>query len=363
MANLFGAIGLSESDRLFNGTIQQGVIYEETQKFLDIYNTDLANAIAIFVDGKTDRIKERYRLPGNGYMQRRGRSSAPGAVKASGSFDVGYPLIDFGDALSADDVTMAYMTAHEYSLHLQSITNRDVNTYRFELLRALFNGSSYTFSDEVLGDVTVQPLANGDATLYPPTLGTTADATASMYAGSNYVSSGITDSNNPVKTIVAALQARWGTPTGGSNIAVFVNPAEATMIQGLTDFVKVQYHLVHPGVNTATVDIPGVDNRLLGASWEVIGTCSGATICKWAYIPAGYMAGVHLDAPPPLVERIDPADTGLGSGLQLVAKDMDVIFETAFWRHRYGLGVRNRLNGYVLQLVASTSYTAPAIYA
>jgi hypothetical protein len=363
MANLFGAIGLSESDRLFNGTLQQGVIYEFTQSLIDVYNTDVAAATAIFVNGRTDKAKERYRLPMGGQMQRRGRSSLPGAVKASGKWDVGYPLIDFGDVLAADDVTLAYMTAAEYSLHLQGIFNRATNTYRFELLKSLLNSSSWTFSDEVLGDITVQPLANGDSTTYPPVLGGTSDATASMYAGSNYVTGSISDTNNPVKTIVNALQARFGTPTGGSNIAVFYHGDEHAKLAALTPFVPVTYQYTTPGSNTATVTIPGIPDELLRGSWEVTGTCSGAVMCKWAFIPSGYMLGVHLDAPPPIVERVDPADTGLGTGLQLVAKDMDAIFETAFWRYRFGLGAQNRLNGYALQLVASTSYTTPTAYA
>lgn len=363
MANLFGAIGLSESDRLFNGTLQQGVIYDATQQLIDIYNQDVAAATAIFVNGRTDRAKERYRLPAGGQMQLRGRSSNPGGVKASGSWDVGYPLFDFGDQLVADDVTLAYMSAAEYSLHLQGIFNRATNTYRFQLLKALLNNSSYTFSDEVLGDITVQPLANNDSTLYPPTLGGSADATASMYAGSNYATSSISDTNNPVKTIVDALQARFGTPTGGSNIAIFYNSAEHAKLSALTAFVPVQYQYTTPGANTATVQIPGIPDILLRGSWEVTGNCSGAVMCKWAFIPSGYIVGVHLDAPPPLIERVDPADTGLGAGLQLVARDMDCPFDSAFWRYRFGLGCQNRLNGYALQLVASTSYTTPTAYA
>jgi hypothetical protein len=363
MANIFGDIGLQDSDRLYNGTVGQGILYEVSQQFIDLYNRDIAASGAIFIGGTTDKGKEKFKLAGGGMMQLRNRNGVPGTVKASGEWSVGYPLLDFGDGLAADDVTMAYMTAAEYTLHLQNIMNRDMNTYRFQMLKALFNNTKWTFNDEVLGDIDVQPLANGDSVVYPPLLGATSEATANYYAGSNYASSAISDTNNPVKTFVTNLQKRFGTPTGGSNIAVFYNSAEHDKLSALAGFTPVQYRYVEPGDNTATVKIPGIPDILLQGSWEVTGTCSGAVMCKWEQIPAAYMIGVHLDAPPPLIERIDPADTGLGSGLQLVAKDTDKFLDSSYWRHRYGLAVRNRLNGYVLQLVASTSYTVPTVFA
>jgi hypothetical protein len=361
MANLFGAIGLQDSDRLFNGTVGQQVIYQESDRLLKLYDEDLMAAGAVWVGGRTDKYKERFRLPGGGQMQRRGRSSRPAATKANGSWDVSYPLIDFGDALTADDVSMGYMTAAEYSLYLQNIMIRDANTYRFEMLKAIFNSSGYTFSDEIWGDLSVVPLANQDGTLYPPVLGATAEAESQHFIGSNYVTGSISDTNNPIATIVSTLEQHFGTPTAGSNVAVFINNAETAKVSALTAFVPIQYFNVTPGDNTATV--AAIDPRLQKGSWRVIGVCNGATICEWRFIPSGYMAGVHLGAPPPLVERIDPADTNLGVGLQLVARDDEFPFETAFWRHRFGLGIRNRLNGVALQLVASTTYTTPTVYA
>lgn len=363
MANLFGAWGLQDSDRLFNGTIGQRVIYDESQRLIDLYNADVASASAVFVAGRTDKYKERFKLSGGGMMQKRGRNSRPGAVKIAGSWDVAYPLLDFGDALAFDDVSMAYMTAAEYTVNFQNILNRDANTYRFELLRALLNNTSYVFPDELYGSLSVVPLANTDGTLYPPVLGSTTEAEATYYVGTNYLTAAISDTNNPVKTAVDSLQARFGTPTGGSSIAYFYNSAEHPKLSALTSFVPVPYQYTTPGDNTATVTIPGIPPELLKGSWEVTGTCSGAVMCKWAQIPATYSVAVHLDATPPLIERVDPADTGLGTGLQMVARDVEAFFETHFWRHRYGLACRNRLNGFVQQLVASTTYTTPTNFA
>lgn len=361
MANLFGAVGLQDSDRLFNGTIGQQVIYQVATDYVERYNAELQAATAIFVGGTTPNYKERFKLPGGGTMQRRGRSSAPGAVKAFGAWDVAYPLLDFADQIAGDDVSLAYMTAAEFSLHLQNVTIRDANTYRHEMLRALLNSASWTFVDELYGSLTVQPLANGDSVLYPPVVGSSTEATDNHYRGSNFTTANISDTNDPIRIIVDELEEHFGTPTGGSPIAIFLNPAERDKVMGLTSFVEVVPSTVRPGMDT---DVPQlIPPELQRGSWRVLGTCHGAWICEWRRIPAEYMSGVHLDAPPPLVERVDPTDTGLGSGLRLVARDMDFPFESSYWRHRFGLAVRNRLNGVALQLVASTSYTTPTAFA
>mgnify|MGYP000424540598 CR=1 FL=1 len=58
----------------------------------------------------------------------------------------------------------------------------------------------------------------------------------------------------------------------------------------------------------------------------------------------------------------DPVDTGLRTGLQLVATDNQHPFESSFWRHRFGFGAANRLNGVVIELANGGSYTVPSGY-
>jgi len=53
----------------------------------------------------------------------------------------------------------------------------------------------------------------------------------------------------------------------------------------------------------------------------------------------------------------------LGDGLQLVAKENAFPFEASFWRHRFGIGGGNRLNGVVLEFGTGGSYSIPAAYA
>jgi hypothetical protein len=84
---------------------------------------------------------------------------------------------------------------------------------------------------------------------------------------------------------------------------------------------------------------------------------------QWDWITDNYLLGIHLDAEAPIVKRVDPAATGIATmGIQMVAVDESFPFVGSFWRHRFGMGVANRLNGYVMELGEVGSYTVPTAY-
>jgi hypothetical protein len=359
MASIFGALGLPDTDYVYVNTVGQSIVYDVTQnQVLGDHREDMQASMAFLVDRTTSDHKIRYKLPGSGEMQRINRQGRPGAVKAINGWDVGLPLEEFGAEVAGDRVTMAYMSMAAYQLHVQTVMRKDMNTTIKEMLKALFNNTERTFVDELWGSLLVEPLANGDSVTYPPLVGSTDDATAQNYLASGYVSASISDTNNPIPTIVSALEGHFGTPTGGSAIAVFINNAETAKIQGLANFDPVPNRFVTYGDNVSLVQ--GFEDSPLPG--RVLGETDSALIVEWRRIPAGYLLAVHLDAPKPLLRRIDPPQVGLGDGLQLVAEDLDFPFKTADWSHRFGFGVGNRLNGIVMQLTAG-SYTIPTLYA
>lgn len=358
MGRLIGALNLADSDREYVNTVGQRVVYDAIQQLVTQYNADLNAAKAVFVEGTTTDHTERYKLPGGGRMQRLGDNGKPAFVKRGGQWDVAFPLEGFGDAISGDRVDMAYMTVGELDRHIDTIVTADMNTYRFEMLRAMFNNTApRVFVDKRKGSLNLQPLASGDATLYPPVLGSESEATENHYLGSNYLSSAINDTNNPCITVRDELEEHFGAPTGGSDIVMFINNAQTQKVSALTEFNRTDTRGVTPGANTdRVVELPNVPGRILGR------TDSGVWVSEWRWVPADYTIGIHLGAPPPLKERVDPADTGLPQGLQLVATKEDYPISESYWEHRFGLGVANRLNGVVIQFVASTSYAIPTAY-
>lgn len=368
--DIFGAYGLADTDYAFINTIGQQVVYDATLQVLGDHNANLAAAESILVAGTTWDHTVRFKLPMEGYLQRKTSASTTMMSKPNAGWDVSFPLEEFGGSIGWDRVALAYMTMGQYDLAIKGILRKDVNTRRKAMLEAIFNNTSRTFKDENFPDLTIQPLANGDAVLYPPVIGTTAEATANNYLASGYVSSAISDTNDPIATIVNALEQYLGTPTGGSKIAVFCNNAETPRIQALTNFDAIPNRFVAPGFNTPLVPwngVPESQGRYASDTMEgwkgpgrILGETDSALIVEWRWIPSGYLLGVHLEAPPPLRRRIDPPQVGLGDGLMLTTQDMDQPLKHSEWTNRFGYGVENRLNGVVMQLTAG-SYTVPTV--
>lgn len=361
MGALAGVLGLNSTDSqlVYVNTIGQRAIYDATTEYLSRWNEELNAFVSLFVEETTEAYTERYMLPGSGYLERRGRMALPSAIKATGSWDVGYPLEDFGAQVGGDDIAIAYMTLQDLERHLQTVLIKDMNTMRFEMLRCLFNSSTRTFVDETFGSITVQPLANGDSVLYPPIQGTITEATATYYAESGYASSSISDSNNPFETVGTILKARHGSPTGGAPIFAFHNSAQNAKIKALTNFVPYTDARIIPSTAANRFDPVSVPPNTPG---EVIGITDSCVNIAWDWIPANYILFLHTGVPAPLKMRVDLQRTGLPRGLQLVSTSDSAPFTGSFWRHRFGFGCGNRLAAYVLELGTGGSYTVPTAY-
>jgi hypothetical protein len=357
MASIFGHLGLQDTDYVYNATQGQRVIYDAIVEYTNRVNAELDSAMAVFVGETTEEHKRRYKLPGGGYLEKVSDTARGGSVKNYGSWDVAFPLDEFQRSVSTTRVGMAYMSVAELDTHVQGVVNANVNTVRFEILKRLFNSTETSFSDPKWGTLLVEPLANGDAVVYPPVLGVATEATENHYLESGYAASSISDTNNPYATIKDELEEHFGATQGNSNIAVFINPAQTAKSEALTDYDSFTDRYIVPGANTDTLfnfpaNLPG----------RIIGRTNGCWVVEYRWIPSGWALGVHLDAPAPLVRRIDPALTGLGNGLQLVAEDADFPFKTSTWSHRFGFGAGNRLNGVAMEFGTGGTYTIPTAY-
>ncbi|CAN0506612.1 unnamed protein product, partial [Phaeothamnion confervicola] len=167
-------------------------------------------------------------------------NTAPNAVKTGGSYSVAYPIRDKAVASAISFVAYAKMTVRDYAKHLTSIFNGDRAEVGKEILRRIFNNAATTFGDDLYGDLTVQPLANGDAIKYPPVAGSEVEATANNYLVSNYLASAIDNTNNPYATISDLLESYFGgARTGGSPVVIFISKSQEFVTRGLAGFVAV----------------------------------------------------------------------------------------------------------------------------
>jgi len=356
MSAIFGLAGMSASDYQFVRNADQRAVYDATVAYTQARMADMVASARVFVAGQTEAAKERYFLPGTGFMARRAEDVRGPAVRPYGSWDAGYTLEDFAERVAGTDVDIAYMTPEEYQRHVDTILNRHTARYRQLILYYLLNNTQKTFVDARLGTITVEPLANGDSVVYPPVLGSETAATDNHYVVSGYAAASISDTNNPLTTVRDELEEHFGAPTGGSNIACFINNAQRAAFEALTSFEAVEDTYVRAGDNVnVPINLPTAPGRILGRA-------DGVWVVEWRYVPANYALAVHLEAEAPLKERVDPAATGLPRGLQPVADDPSYPIQTLEFRARYGMGVANRLNGVVIQFKTSGSYDIPTGY-
>lgn len=362
MSGIYGVLGISDSDRVFLSTLGQSVVLDAVNQYLAAVNADIETAYGAFVERVTEDYKIRYKLPGGGRMQRGGFTpqGRPAAVKATGEWDVAFPIESMQDAMGGDRISLAYMTVQDLERHLSTVRTRYINTRRFEMLKAMLNNTARTFTDPLWGALSVQPGANGDTVVYPPVLGSESEATETHYLETNYTVANISDTSNPAATAANELEEHFGAPTSGSNIVMFAGKTLADKIaSALTEFVSVDDMGIKPGDDTATVvNSPrGIPGRLRGRCSE-----SGVWLAEWRWVPDNYCINVHLDAPAPLLERVDPAYTNLPRGLNLITRDDNFPFETSYYDARFGFGAGNRLNLVVLEFGTGGTYTIPTGY-
>ena len=361
MSNIYGLLGIQDyvADRTFVNQIGQQIVYDAVQAEINRINEDLNGAIRVFVSESTEDFKRRYKLPGSGYMQLRSRIAPLGATKTGGAWDVAFPLLDYGDSIATDDVSVAYMSVRDLNVHLDSIQSRAINTTRYSILQALLNNTVWAFKDELNGDLNVQPLANQDGTLYPPVMGAETEAEDNHYLVSGYTTASISDTNDPFPTIIDELAEHFGQSAQGDNIVVFFGAGATGKIEDLTDFEVVNDRYIQMGANANEVvglpaNLPGlVKGRHAKGAWGV----------EWRRMPADYLIALHMSVEAPLIERVDTAASGLARGLQMVARNEAFPLEQSFYRMRRGFGTGNRLNGVVMQMKAPGTYDIPTGFA
>lgn len=355
--SIYGVLGINDHERVYLQKLGQSVVYDAVNEYLTQHDAELAAMTALFVETTTDQHSERYILPGGGRMQQMSGQARSGNVKRTGKWDVSYPLFDFSDSVGMDRIGFAYATVQDLATQMDTIRTRNINTARFEILKALFNNATDAFGDEINGNLTIQPLANGDAVLYPPTLGNEEAATDDHYLESGYATASISDANDPVVTAVDELTEHFGDPTGNADIVILAGRTVARKLKGLTEFVKVQDKNVDPGDDEATViggiAIPG---KLIGRHE------AGAWISEWQWIPANYILAIHTETRAPLKRRVHPDYTGLPQALTLVKESDTYPVEQSHYENHYGFGCGNRLNGVVIELGTGGSYSVPAAY-
>lgn len=364
MSTIFAALNLADVEKTYVNTVGASLVFDAVQASFEMHNAEVQRMLSVFVERQTEDYTMRYQLPGGGELQELGDEDAPGSVKAGGYWDVAFPLRRYGAALSGGRVALGYLTVGQLERHLLTVFEQDIARLRSLILTALFENTNLTFTDRRVGsDLTIRRLANTDGTLYPPVLGSTSEADDEHYVSVEYDPASIDSTHDPVPNATAELVEHFGgQSTFGDPIVFFHNSDATSYLAALTGYAKVEDQFIRQAPGSTTDVAAGLPPNIPG---RIHGRYKNAWLSEWAAIPAYYGLAVHLGAPRPLIQRVAPAATGLGSGLSLVARDAVFPLESAYYERHVGFGVGNRLNGYCVYMKANASgvYTPPTAYA
>lgn len=286
--NAYGFIGLVD---LFNqriSSIQNGTqrVWDAIRKSVDEYNRVAQAVLAEFVE-TTTIAQEQFELPGDGTLQPLDENGNPMPVQPSGSYQTAYPIQGGGTAWGDDRISRELMTVEEADRNTADSLRRDANWLVRHCLAAMFTNTTWTFNDKVgangskgLGNITIQPLANGDAVKYIRK-GIKEAATDNHYLAQ---AAEILDASNPFPAIKAELHEH---PSNmNAPIVAYVASDLVASIQGLTEFVDKDDPDIAPGANSDTLSgmiSAGPGDTVLGK------TKSGVWIVEWGALPDHYI--------------------------------------------------------------------------
>jgi len=279
----------------------------------------------------------------------------PIPIRGAARYTVGYPLIQSGNALGYTWQASLALTVGQINDVINTIQVGDMRWVFDHILAAFFAASSYShFDAEAAGDLTVLPLANGDAQTYQMFAGTDNNGTDNhLLAQLNAIGAG---ADNPFPTIYSELMEH--PENGNGQVIAFVPTNLKASIMALATFNPLPNGNIRLGANSDElvgrlgVATPGT---LLGME------DSGVWIVEWPRLPSGYMMCLNTGGPAPIGERSSDLPE-LQGGLIELPRNEDFPWYQRQWMRANGYGAYNRVGGLVYR-IGNASYAVPTNYA
>lgn len=319
------------------------------QQAVGEYNRQLDAMLGLFTRRTTDA-QIRYKQFGNYRSQPLDQDGRARPIKPAGHYDVAFPIQSSGNAWGANYVTRAHMTVQDANDATVALLSGDTAWMTDHILAALFAASPWPFDDEERGQLTIQPLANGDSVTYGVLAGAASAATDThQFAQAD----AIADATNPFPTMHKELVEH---PENAGEVVALIASDLRDDIEALATFRERTDPNIRAGANTD--ELVGTLNAAVPGT--VIGYVSGVWIVEWAAMPSGYILGVTTDGQPPLAQR--EYDIALLQGFRLVGERDDHPFYESQYARWTGFGGWNRV-GAVAWRIGNASYAVPSGFA
>lgn len=315
------------------------------------WNDEINNMLGVWAQASTVH-KELVRLASTQMLQPIDQWGNPMPVLAAGEYDVGYPLDGGGTAWGTNRVSNALITVEEANDYVLDALRGDSNWLRVHMLAALMDNNSWTYKDEQFGNLTVQPLANGDSVTYLMN-GLTTSITDNHYSAQ---AADIDDANNPFPAIYDELQEH---PSNSGPFVSYVPTNLTDSIEAMESFIPVDDPEVIRSSLADRLTNDGTDT-ILGPGTEILGKANRVWIVEWRTLPDNYIVSLARGSAPFMRMRQYPAAQLQGLFPEFHSPDGN-LFVNRLMRF-CGFGVRDRVAACVHQ-VGNGSYQVPTGYA
>jgi hypothetical protein len=303
----------------------------------------------------TDRLR-RYGNPTQMKMVELDEFGSPDSQKILAGVMVGFPLRAYGASLQWNRKYFQNATGKELAAQITSMMDADVQNTILQIKKALFSPVNYTDDDRLVDHLNaiqlpVKALANADGAGLP------VGPNGEIFNGSTHthylaVTTGGTLTTTDANALLNTVLEHFAT----GNARVNINRNDEATWRALTGFVPYFDPAVVQPITSASA--PTVPLNLVNLNNRAIGRYLGAEIWVKPWMISGYAHAWVMGNTPPLCLRVRDAAT---DALLLVSDDEEHPLRAKQYEREFGVGVYNRVNSAVLDMLHSTTYAAPTV--
>ena len=314
------------------------------------HNRQMEAILGLFCTKTTEK-QLRYRYGVNTRLVAGDEYSEVDPVKGMSRYTVAWPLQIAQGATGVTYNAEQRMTVKDAEMLTGAMLSADFRWLRDHILAALFMDATWVHTNERDGDLTIQPLANGDSVVYQVFAGADAGA-VDTHQHSDATAIGDAAADNPYIKIYAELMEH--PENGGKVICLIPTALKATTI-ALTGFYDIADPNIRLGSGTAEL-IGGLGVQVPGT---LIGYAHECWIVEWPSLPATHIIGVCTEGDRPL--RMREEDIVSLQGFRHVIDTEEHPFYKSHFERTAGFGAWNRV-GAVSSYIGNDTYAVPTNY-
>lgn len=347
----YGFVDFEHSTNEVITTIGEQAVYEAIIESARFHSEQIQNILSGLV-GVSTVWQELVKIPAEADLQPISDITQPDPIRFLGQYTQGYPIQRAGIGFGLDRVSKHTMTVGDANRQTLQMLKADAKWMKRHILGALFNNASWTFSDKIHGDLTVQPLANNDSVKYLKADGSYAVAQHYL-AYANAIDDGADNPFPDIHTLLSNYDSNRGKP-----IITYVHADQVESIEALTNYIAVADNAIVQSISSDTVNVGSIPDPGLGE--EIIGRVDRNWICKCAAMPSGYMLSCVVGGELPVVQQRNMPVPALQGLFNEQASPDGNLSKLSLIRYA-GFGVKNRI-GACCTRIGNGTYAAPSDY-